>query len=148
MLYFILWILITIIWVSIYLTRPSFEIQKSRLMNFYSSILSDMNVDFRDQWIWAHNLSEIWESIQNFANEVDTISEYIRKGKPENQKWFIEMLQEFNNNLHLWIDRHVDELVELEISISELETTHNSEKSILELTEKRLNSHIQILQKI
>lgn len=58
------------------------------------------------------------------------------------------MLQEFNNNLHLWIDRHVDELVELEISISELETTHNSEKSILELTEKRLENHIQILQKI
>lgn len=148
MTYLILWILIFMIWVKLCLTKPSFEIQKSRLMNLYSSILSDMNIDFRDQWIWARNLSDISKSIQNFSSEVDILSKHIRKENPENQKWLVEILQEFNTNLHIWIDRHAIELIELETSISEFKKTHNSEKYILELTEKRLENHIKILQKI
>ena len=39
---------ITVLGLVIKYTKPGFEMRKSNLMNLYSSVLSDMNMDFRD----------------------------------------------------------------------------------------------------
>ncbi len=146
MLIFILFIAIVggVIWFS----KPSFEVRKSRLMNLYSSVLSDMNMDFRDTNIWAINIGNITESIRHFADEVNKLQTIALKQNPENQKWLTDLIQEFTTNLHLWIERHASELQILDSTIQTMETTHIWEQSALELASKRLESHIQLLEKI
>lgn len=117
-------------------------------MNMYSSVLSDMNIDFQNERVWAKNISEISKSIIIFSNEITAIGKNILNESTENQKWLIEIIQEFNSNLHLWIDRHANELAVLESSISWLKSSNTWGRYVLELTEKRLENQIKHLQKI
>jgi hypothetical protein len=147
MLIFILFIAI-IIGGVLWLSKPSFEVRKSRLINLYSSVLSDMNMDFRDNTIWAVNITNITGSIRYFADEVNQLQTLVLKQNQENQKWLIDLMQEFTTNLHLWIERHASELQILDSTIQTIETSDIWEQSALELASKRLESHIQLLEKI
>ena len=146
-LYLILWIIIAI-WVSFYFTKPSFEVQKSRLINMYSSVLSDMNIDFRDNWIWVVNIVDISQSIRNFSNEVLRMRDCIRDTENTEQEWLVNLIEEFNTNLHLWIERHASELKIQDDIIWNINTPNISENSVLELASKRLENQIKILERI
>lgn len=147
-LYPILWIIIIAIWVSFYFAKPSFEVQKSQLMNIYSSVLSDMNVDFRDNWIWVVNIVDISQSIKNFSNEILKMRDRIHDTENIEQEWLVSLIEEFNTHLHLWIKRHASELKIQDDIIWEINTPNISEKSVLELASKRLENQIKILERI
>lgn len=147
MLIFILFIAI-IVGGVLWLSKPSFAVRKDRLMNLYSSVLSDMNMDFRDANIWAVNIGNITESIRHFADEVSQLQALVLKQNPENQKWFIDLIQEFTTHLHLWIERHASELQIIDSTIQTIKTSDIWEQSALKLASKRLESHIQLLEKI
>ena len=117
-------------------------------MNLYSSVLSDMNIDFRDKKIHATNISEISKSIQNLTHEIEALGKEISKGTPENQQWLLGIIEEFNTHLRMWIDRHTDELESIESMIKNQETEKPSEKSVLELAYTRLENHRIQIEKI
>jgi hypothetical protein len=145
----ILIIIITIIGIAIFIgTRRNFDERKSRIMNLYSSVLSDMNIDFRDGRAHAVNIHDISQSILNLANEIENTAKHINQESPDNQKWLTDIILEFNTQLRLWIDRHTDELETIEDTIRNTGSEKPSEKSILELTHTRLESHRHILEKI
>ena len=147
MLYLILWIILIGV-VIFLLSKPAIEKQKSRLMNLYSSVLSDMNLDYRDSTIWAVNIVEISKSIINFSKEIDIINDTIKNEKPEDQKWLIDIIEEFTRELHLWIDRHESELEWIQENIATFQTEDSTAKSVLKLASKRLESHIELLKKV
>ncbi|MBP9780172.1 hypothetical protein KBD33_06175 [Candidatus Gracilibacteria bacterium] len=147
-LYLILGTIIIAIGVSFYFVKPSFEVQKSQLMNIYSSVLSDMNVDFRDNGIGVVNIVDISQSIKNFSNEILKMRHRIHDTENTEQEWLVNLIEEFNNNLHLWIERHASELKIQDDIIGEINTPNISEKSVLELASKRLENQIKILERI
>lgn len=142
-LFFILFI--GIIGIFIILSRPSFEQRKSRLLNMYSSVLSDMNMDYKDTKIGAENIRNIAKSILNFSWEIKIVSTQIAKESEENKKWLFEIISEFSDNLSLWIHRHMDEL---KITKEQIANTTPREHPTLELIEKRLDMQVENLQKI
>lgn len=126
----------------------SFPEQKTRIMNMYSSVLSDMNIDFTDGNISATNITNISTSIQNLADELEKTGKDIKKESIENQKWLLGIIEEFNTQLRIWIDRHTDELESLESEISLQNSEKPSEKAVLELVHTRLENHRIALEKI
>lgn len=64
------------------------------------------------------------------------------------QEWLVNLIEEFNSNLHLWIKRHASELKIQDDIIWEINTPNISEKSVLELASKRLENQIKILERI
>ena len=147
----VIFFLILIVFALVYIvhnSRRNFEVRKSRLMNLYSSVLSDMNMDFRDNAIWVLNIGEISKSIKNFSNEINKLQKEIQKEPLTEQEWLINLIQEFTANLHLWIERHVSELEIVENTIEKIETQDVWKKWALELATSRLVSHIKLLERI
>ena len=79
-------------------------------MNMYSSVLSDMNLDYQNTTISIENIRNIAKSILNFSCEIKTITTQVEQLSEENKKWLFMMISEFSQNLTLWINRHMDEL--------------------------------------
>lgn len=69
-----------------------------------------MNVDYRGMDMGTENIRNISRSIENFTDEVESLSKSLFKQSPDDQKWFISLLEEFHQNLTLWISRHISEL--------------------------------------
>ncbi len=136
---------IGIIFAFMVLSRPSFEQRKSRIMNIYSSVLSDMNMDYWDTSIGIENIRNITKSILNFSWEIKIILTQVKKESEENKKWLLEIISEFSENLTLWIRRHTDEL---QITKEQILDEIPWENSTIELIEKRLNIQIKNLQKV
>jgi gas vesicle protein len=107
-----------------------------------------MNLDFRDGSIYAINIYAISHSIQNLTNEIEDMAKNIHKASPENQKWLTDIINEFNTQLRIWIDRHTDELETIEAEIRSTDSNTSSEKAVLELTYKRLDAHRRVFERI
>jgi len=107
-----------------------------------------MNIDFRDGRVHTTNIYEISKSIQNLTIEIEDTAKNILKESPENQKWFTDIIIEFNTQLRIWIDRHTDELETIEGEIRGTKNDKNSEKAVLELTYTRLEMHRKVFEKI
>jgi hypothetical protein len=88
----------------------SFEREKSRIMNLYSSVLSDMNKDHESLAIDPGNIMKISKSILNFSRELQSFSRNSKKLKPEQIIWLMGIINEFSDTLDLWMHRHTDEL--------------------------------------
>ncbi len=106
----------------IFLSKPDFSRRKVRLMHLYSSLISDMNLDFKSADIGAINISEISKSILNFSNEIEVMSKMAKDQSKEDQKWLLDIVEEFSSHLQLWIDRHESELTVVENTIEGIET--------------------------
>lgn len=128
----------------------NFPERKGVLMNLYSSLLSDMNVDYRGMDMWVENIRNISRSIENFTDEVESLSKSLSKQSSEDQKWFISLLEEFHQNLTLWISRHISELFLYEKEVEKIsnQVSDESGKWVIRLSEKRIQNQIQIFQKI
>lgn len=128
----------------------SFPARKEVLLNLYSSLLSDMNVDYRGMDMWVENIRNISRSIENFTDEVESLSKSLSKQSPEDQKWFLSLLEEFHQNLTLWISRHISELSLYEKEVEKIshQTSDESWKWVIRLSEKRIQNQIQIFKKI
>jgi uncharacterized protein YoxC len=61
-------------------------------MNLYSSVLSDMNIDYRDTKIGVQNIRDIGTSIVHLSNEIQQTSKGISGESTENQKWLIDLM--------------------------------------------------------
>lgn len=145
----ILIIVLSIVGIMIFVgTRRTFDDKKSHIMNLYSSVLSDMNIDFRDWKIHNTNIHEISRSIQNLANEIDDTAKGIIHESVHNQEWLTGIINEFNIQLRIWIDRHTDELETIESEIYSTTSEKNSEKAVLELAYTRLDIHRKVFEKI
>ena len=147
MTFFFVFIIIGIAFILV-LSGRNFQSEESRIMNLYSSVLSDMNIDLHDSEIHASNISDISKSIQNLTHEIEDVARHITKESSENQKWLIGIINEFNTHLRMWIDRHTDELESIESMIKNQETEKPSEKSVLELAYTRLENHRIQIEKI
>lgn len=145
----ILIIILSVVGTMIFVgTRRTFGEQQSNIMNLYSSVLSDMNIDFRDGRVHTTNIHEISKSIQNLAHEIENTAKNIEKESPENQKWLTGIISEFNRELRMWIDRHTDELETIESEIQSTTSEKSSEKAVLELACARLDMHRKVFEKI
>ena len=70
----------------------------------------------------------------------------IIKNKNDHEKqWLISLIQEFTENLDLWIKRHSNELKALNETINELDIPNISGKSTLDLASDRLGNYIKII---
>ncbi len=136
---------IGIIFAFMVLSRPSFEQRKSRIMNIYSSVLSDMNMDYWDTSIGIENIRNITKSILNFSWEIKIVLTQVKQASEENKKWLLEIISEFSENLTLWIRRHTDEL---QITKEQILDEIPWENPTIELIEKRLDIQIKNLQKV
>lgn len=150
MLFFLLILSIALIPVLViwfFRTLDTKTLQKEYMMNLYSSLLSDMNVDYRDQKMTPQNIVNIAQSLQNLTDDIETSSRHIQKQSAENQRWLVDLIQELDQNLKLWIDRHTDE-IDLYIQDIEKNTPRTSEKWVFGLVIARLENQKQILRKI
>ena len=147
---FILIISIIIISIVIFLIvrKKTFAKRKSHIMNLYSSVLSDMNMDFRDISVSAMAILEISRSIQHLTDEITRTRGDIDSWKQEEKKWMIDIIEEFSTVLKIWIHRHIHELEKVEESLANQKTEKLSEKAILDLAQTRLESHRKILMQI
>ncbi len=93
-----------------FLSEPSFVQRKPRLMNMYSSLMSDMNIDYGSTEIGIENIRNLSRSILNFSEEISKMAKQVTKENEEEKKWLTEMIIEFSSNLKLWMNRHIDEL--------------------------------------
>jgi hypothetical protein len=84
--------------------------EKEEFLNYYSSVLSDMNVDYRDMKISPENIRNIGVSISNFSKKVEDLTPRVKESSRETQTWFIEIIDEFYRGLSLWTERHADEI--------------------------------------
>lgn len=107
-----------------------------------------MNIDFRDGRVHTTNIHEISKSIQNLANKIEITARDIEKESPENQKWFTNLITDFNRELRLWIDRHTDELEAIATEIQATTSEKSSEKAVLELAYTKLDIHRKVFEKI
>ena len=64
------------------------------------------------------------------------------------QEWLVNLIQEFTENLQLWIQRHANELTIVEQTIEQIDTQDISEKSVLQFASERLDHNIQLLERI
>lgn len=138
-------IFISILWGIIFLSRPSFLERKSRLMNMYSSLMSDMNLDYRNMEIGIENIRNLSRSILNFSGEVEKISEQVKWEDEIDQKWLTDIINEFSQNLKLWMSRHMSELNVTEMNIGKAPEWNTP---ALTLARKRLDVQIQNLQRV
>ncbi len=117
-------------------------------MNLYSSVLSDMNQDFRDNDMRARDIHMISKSIAHLTDEIEKYWKIIHTAPIDDKKWLAQMIDEYRIQLRLWIDRHASELDILEKEISSLQSNSQSEKSVLELSQQRLENQKILLEKI
>jgi hypothetical protein len=145
---FILFIILVIgiIGVIIYFAEPSFAVRKTRIMNLYSSLLSDMNLDYRSNDTAATNVVEIGKSILNFSREITDINHPEKLSEAE-QKWLTDIITEFTDALDLWMNRHADELNLVAEKVENQETDLIEGRSALELAGTRLEVQIGNLRK-
>lgn len=120
-----------------------FSFQKNRLESLYSSLLSDMNVDFQDNAMAPQNLANIAISLENFIAEIESIVPHFHTLSDENQKYVFDTLRSFQNDLSLWLSRHQSEITLLEKSIAHY--SDDGEHSLFAL-EKRLETHANAIQ--
>lgn len=79
-----------------------------------------MNVDYRGMDMGVENIRNISRSVENFTDEVESLSKGLSKQSSEDQKWFISLLEEFHQNLTLWISRHISELSHYEKEVEKI----------------------------
>lgn len=63
--------------------------ERIAFLNYYSSLISDMNVDYRDKKIAPENIRNISTSISNFTSQVEKLTPLAKNSERETQKWFI-----------------------------------------------------------
>ncbi len=80
-------------------------------MNLYSSLLSDMNVDYRDTKITPENIGQIRASLMNFTTQIEQTAKYAKFLGESDKKWLTEIVTEFRAALIIWIRRHESELI-------------------------------------
>lgn len=112
-------------------------------MNMYSSVLSDMNVDYRDAKIGVQNIRDISTSIVHLSEEITKMSKGISEESEENQKWFVDLIREFSRELDLWMGRHASELEIVTDTLSDTVT----ESPALDLMTTRLQTQIDVLDR-
>lgn len=76
--------------------------ERIAFLNYYSSLISDMNVDYRDKKIAPENIRNISTSISNFTSQVEKLTPLAKNSERETQKWFIWLIDEFQTALSLW----------------------------------------------
>ncbi|GAB0174761.1 MAG: hypothetical protein HHAS10_06400 [Candidatus Altimarinota bacterium] len=117
------------------------RIEKEEFLNYYSSVLSDLNMDYRDMGISPENITHIAGSISNFSERVNSLAPEIKKSSKEIQVWFIDIIDEFYKEVALWTERHADEIVLYEKSLPEGDPT-------IQLLKTRLLSQSENLKKV
>ncbi len=106
----------------------------------YSSLLSDMNQDYRDMRISPENLQNLASSIRILSREVHGMAKIVEKSHPAEQKWLLSMIDEFAQNIRLWIDRHA---TELSIEGWNIANSSIGEVPSVTLAKKRLDMQIE-----
>ncbi|MBX9809784.1 hypothetical protein K2X92_05330 [Candidatus Gracilibacteria bacterium] len=132
----------------LYFSRPSFSTRQKRLMNMYSSVISDMNLDHANNDIGSINIYNISQSIINFTSELEKMIPKIQEQSKDNKQWLTSLIKEFNLHLQIWLDRHADELQIMEDTIKKMKSTDLGHKAVLDLVVIRLENHNRILEKI
>ena len=137
--------------------------QKIKMQYIYSSIISDMNIDFWDGNIAPDKIIDIENGIKNYASWVKGLFVSYKKVKSmerclvsfPDQKvyflykdfltqewiWLTECIASFSRDLDTWMTRHHSELVQLKDSVhAQARTTDIAEwKAALGLTEERIS---------
>lgn len=116
--------------------------ERIAFLNYYSSLISDMNVDYRDAKISPENIRNISTSISNFTSQVEKLTPLAKNSERETQKWFIWLIDEFQTALSLWTERHADEIQLYESSLE------NKNTKAIALLEKRLQIQSENMRKI
>ena len=140
-----------------------YKIEKERIARIYSSVISDMNMDFRDKIIVPQKIIDIEKWISYFSNEIKTLYQNYRNilftenevrviANPRMLKpykdfliqewiWLTECITSFSRDLDTWITRHHSELLELKNSVdTQAKNTNSIEwKAALGLTEERIS---------
>lgn len=111
----------------------------------YSSLLSDMNMDYKNMEIGVENIRSLSRSILNFSSEVQKMSKQVKWEDEIEQKWLTDIINEFSQNLKLWINRHMSELNTTEANI---EKAPEWDAPALALARNRLDIQIQSLQRV
>jgi hypothetical protein len=142
MVYFFIVFVSVIVLVFVF-AKPNISERKTRLMNLYSSVLSDMNMDYRDSTIGVQNIWDIGASIVHLSNEITKTSKGISGESGENQKWLVDLIGEFTRELDLWMHRHASEL---EIVTTNLADTL-PESPTLDLMTAKLQTQISALNR-
>lgn len=127
-----------------FFAKPNIVERKTRLMNLYSSVLSDMNIDYRDTKIWVQNIRDIGASIIHLSEEIQETSNGISREHLEDQRWLVDLIQEFTRELDLWMRRHASEM---EI-VAENMTDTIGESPTLDLMTARLKTQISALERV
>jgi hypothetical protein len=141
----------------------SYNQKKIKMERIYSSVVSDMNIDFRDSFIaptkimdiemWVHNLSNeiidiyksykwvilIEKSIKSFTGK-KTKSSY-QDFLTQEWLWLTEYITSFSRDLDTWMTRHHSELVQLQSSVGAQARTMDivEWKAALGITEERIS---------
>lgn len=139
------WVVIFVLVIA-YRESHSFTRRRPRIMNLYSSLLSDMNLDYRSNDTAAGNVVEIGKSILNFSREITDIN-HPEKLTEADQKWLTDIITEFTDALDLWMNRHADELKLIVEKVENQETPLIEGKSALDLAGTRLEVQIGNLRK-
>lgn len=116
--------------------------EKEKFLNYFSSVLSDMNVDYKDTQISAENIANISASIANFTTQVEHLTPLAKKSDKETQSWFVGLIDEFYHSLSLWTERHADEIALYEKDIK------NMKSPPLALLAKRLQIQSENMRKV
>lgn len=118
-----------------------------KLENLYSSLLSDMNIDFRDETIHPENIIHISKSISQFVYTLIYHTKHINTLHKEEKETLIALYQNFHSDLDIWIKRHMSEIEKLSESLEEsAQKTQIIEwKSLILLSKTQLDSYIEDL---
>jgi hypothetical protein len=116
--------------------------ERIAFLNYYSSLISDINVDYRDKKISPENIRNISTSISNFTSQVEKLAPLAKNSERETQKWFIWLIDEFQKALSLWTERHADEILLYESNLE------NKNTWAIALLEKRLQIQSENMRKI
>ena len=142
MIYFFI-IFVCVLMLVFLFAKPSIWERRTRLMNLYSSVLSDMNIDYRDTKIWVQNIRDISASIVHLSEEIQETSRGISGESTNDQRWLVDLIGEFSRELDLWMHRHASEM---EI-VTESLTDTLSESPTLDLMTVRLQTQIDALDR-
>ncbi len=142
-LFLILGIVLIIVWFITVMFMPGlWNGDKEVLLQYYSSLLSDMNVDYKDKKISPENIEKITESMRNMTKQVEKIAPQIEKSDEATKKWFIGIIDEFHDALSLWTERHADEISAYESALE------NKNSPTISLLEKRLQIQAENIRKV
>lgn len=137
--------------------------EKIDLLRMYSSVVSDMNVDFVDQEINPEKIIDIEQGIRNLGSSIasiyilyrdmlrskvnlytfsdQTIRANYQNFLTQEWLWLTECIASFSRDLDTWMTRHHSELVQLKDSVNtQMKSTNMVEwKAALGLTEERIS---------